>query len=116
MIAGGGETGYHLAQALDQDRFTVLLMESDRKRSEHLAAGLKHVTVVQCDAKIARLLGKPAQFLEGNAVHSGDNSFVENENFFEVLLVHVTYDCGHRASVGVLAGTRKTIDLEENFE
>ena len=50
MIAGGGETGYHLARALENDRFSVLLMESDPSRCEHVAAGLKRATVVQCDA------------------------------------------------------------------
>ena len=50
MIAGGGETGYHLAKVLNTDRFNVLLMEADLERCEHLAARLPHVTVIQCDA------------------------------------------------------------------
>lgn len=72
--------------------------------------------LMHCDTKIARLFGKPAQFFKRNAVHGGDNRFVKNESFFEVLVAHVTYDCRHRVSVGVLAGARKTIDLKENFE
>ncbi len=50
VIAGGGETGYHLARALEGLRFTVVLLEADRQRSEFLAANLKHTTVVHSDA------------------------------------------------------------------
>ncbi len=51
VIAGGGETGYHLAQALQGRRFAVVLMEADRDRCEFLASHLKHATVVHCDAR-----------------------------------------------------------------
>ncbi len=51
VIAGGGETGYHLARVLEGRRFAVLLIEKDRKRSEFLAAHLKHATVVNADAQ-----------------------------------------------------------------
>ncbi len=51
VIAGGGETGYHLARVLQGRRFAVLLMEKDRKRCEFLAAHLKHATVVNADAQ-----------------------------------------------------------------
>ena len=50
VIAGGGETGYHLARALESDRFSVLLMEESEERCELLANNLKGVTVVQADA------------------------------------------------------------------
>ena len=50
VIAGGGETGYHLARALESRRFAVVLMDSDHERCEFLAAHLKHATVVNCDA------------------------------------------------------------------
>lgn len=56
MIAGGGETGYHLAKVLDERRFSVLLMESDLNRCEKLAARLPHVTVIQCDATSRNVL------------------------------------------------------------
>jgi len=51
VIAGGGETGYHLAQVLEGNRFSVLLMEKDRARCEFLAAHLKQTTVVHVDAQ-----------------------------------------------------------------
>jgi len=50
-IAGGGETGYHLAQVLEGPRFNVMLMDVDRRRCEFLAAHLKHTTVVNADAQ-----------------------------------------------------------------
>jgi trk system potassium uptake protein TrkA len=51
VIAGGGETGYHLARVLEGPRFAIVLMEADRNRCEFLAAHLKHTTVVHCDAQ-----------------------------------------------------------------
>lgn len=50
VIAGGGETGYHLARALEGLRFSVLMMDYDRDRCDFLAANLKHSTVVHSDA------------------------------------------------------------------
>jgi trk system potassium uptake protein TrkA len=52
VIAGGGETGYHLARVLEGPRFAVLLMEKDRGRCEYLAAHLKYTTVVNADAQL----------------------------------------------------------------
>ncbi len=51
VIAGGGETGYHLARVLEGRRFAVLLIEKDRQRCEFLAAHLKYATVVNADAQ-----------------------------------------------------------------
>jgi trk system potassium uptake protein TrkA len=51
VIAGGGETGYHLARALEGQRFAVVLMEADHERCEYLASHLKHATVVNADIK-----------------------------------------------------------------
>lgn len=51
VIAGGGETGYHLARVLEGHRCGVVLMETNRQRCEFLAAHLKHVTVVNADAQ-----------------------------------------------------------------
>jgi len=51
VIAGGGETGYHLARALEGRRFSILLMETDRARCEFLAAHLDQTTVVNADAQ-----------------------------------------------------------------
>ncbi|MCP4193611.1 MAG: Trk system potassium transporter TrkA [Planctomycetaceae bacterium] len=50
VIAGGGETGYHLSRILEDRRYAITLMESDPKRCEFLATNLTHVTVVQADA------------------------------------------------------------------
>jgi len=51
VIAGGGETGYHLAKALEGRDYAVLVMEADRARCEFLASHLKHATVVNADIK-----------------------------------------------------------------
>ncbi len=50
VIAGGGETGYHLARSLQGDRFSVVLMEQSSERSEFLAQHLIKSTVVHADA------------------------------------------------------------------
>ena len=49
VIAGGGETGYHLARVLEGRRFAVVLIESDRDRCDFLASHLKYATVVHND-------------------------------------------------------------------
>ena len=50
VIAGGGETGFHLASMLEGLHFAVMIMESNRARCDTLAAKLKHTTVVHSDA------------------------------------------------------------------
>lgn len=50
VIAGGGETGYHLARALDGDRHRVLLLEHNPQRCDYLASHLTRATVVCADA------------------------------------------------------------------
>jgi trk system potassium uptake protein TrkA len=50
VIAGGGETGYHLARTLEGQRFDVMLMEANADRCQFLANHLKYSTVVQADA------------------------------------------------------------------
>ncbi len=50
VIAGGGETGFHLARALDGERHKVLLLESDPVRCDYLASHLSRATVLCCDA------------------------------------------------------------------
>ncbi|MCA9180270.1 MAG: Trk system potassium transporter TrkA, partial [Planctomycetales bacterium] len=50
VIAGGGETGYHLARALDAERHRVLLLEHDPQRCDYLASHLTRATVVCADA------------------------------------------------------------------
>jgi trk system potassium uptake protein TrkA len=50
MIAGGGETGYHLANLLGREDFRVVLLEMDAHRCERLAKLLPHATIVQANA------------------------------------------------------------------
>jgi trk system potassium uptake protein TrkA len=50
VIAGGGETGYHLARTLEGERFNIVLMDESLERCEFLSSNLQHVTVVQADA------------------------------------------------------------------
>jgi len=50
VIAGGGETGYHLARTLENEDYAVVLMEESTDRCEYLANHLSRTTVVQADA------------------------------------------------------------------
>lgn len=50
VIAGGGETGYHLARTLEGERFNIVLMDESLERCEFLSSNLQRVTVVQADA------------------------------------------------------------------
>lgn len=50
VIAGGGETGYHLARTLENEDYAVVLMEESTERCEYLANHLSKTTVVQADA------------------------------------------------------------------
>ena len=50
IIAGGGETGYHLALLLEGRRFNVMLLEADPQRCEYLADKLDGTTVLRADA------------------------------------------------------------------
>lgn len=50
VIAGGGETGYHLARTLEGERFSIMLMDESRERCEFLSSNLQRATVVQADA------------------------------------------------------------------
>ena len=50
VIAGGGETGYHLARTLEGERFRIMVMETSAERCAFLAENLQRSTVVQADA------------------------------------------------------------------
>jgi trk system potassium uptake protein TrkA len=50
MIAGGGETGYHLADSLSRRDYRIVMLERDEDRCEHLAKLLPDVTVVHANA------------------------------------------------------------------
>ncbi len=56
VIAGGGETGYHLARTLETEQFAVVIMEESAERSEYLANHLQRATVVRADATRRRVL------------------------------------------------------------
>lgn len=50
VIAGGGETGYHLARILENHRYDVKLMEESPERCDVLSRTLHHTTVIHADA------------------------------------------------------------------
>jgi trk system potassium uptake protein TrkA len=50
VIAGGGETGYHLARLLEGYRFSVKVIDVESERAEFLANNLKSATVVKANA------------------------------------------------------------------
>lgn len=56
VIAGGGETGYHLAQCLSGRRYRVMVIEQNHDRCEYLAKSLPHVTVVQADGRRRKVM------------------------------------------------------------
>ncbi|MEM7810124.1 MAG: Trk system potassium transporter TrkA [Planctomycetota bacterium] len=49
VIAGGGDVGYNLARVLERGRFSVVIIERDRRRCEELADKLDDATVLQAD-------------------------------------------------------------------
>ena len=51
VIAGCGETGYHLAIVLENRGYRVTVMDMDRTRCDFLASHLKRSTVVRSDAR-----------------------------------------------------------------
>ena len=56
MIAGGGKTGYFLAQKLVEYGASVKIIEQDRVRCEYLSAELNKVLVINADATETSLL------------------------------------------------------------
>ncbi len=50
MIAGGGETGYHLADSLSPHDYRTVLLERDADRCDHLAKLLPQTTVIHANA------------------------------------------------------------------
>ncbi len=50
IIAGGGETGFHLARSLEGEHYNVVLMETDEERCHYLARRLPKATVLHADA------------------------------------------------------------------
>ncbi len=50
VIAGGGETGLHLAQTLEREGFPLTILEQDIDRCNELAKLLENTAIVNCDA------------------------------------------------------------------
>jgi trk system potassium uptake protein TrkA len=50
MIAGGGETGYHLADSLSRRDFRIVMLDRDADRCDQLAKQLPQVTIVHANA------------------------------------------------------------------
>ncbi len=50
VIAGGGETGSHLARTLEREGYTVMILENSEERCKKLATMLDTTLVVHCDA------------------------------------------------------------------
>lgn len=51
VIAGGGETGYQLAQLLQSRRFSLVILEWDKPRCEFLAKQLEHADIIHTDIR-----------------------------------------------------------------
>lgn len=56
VIAGGGETGFHLASILEVSHFNVMVIEESEDRCEMLSRNLEHTTVVISDASSRSVL------------------------------------------------------------
>lgn len=56
VIAGGGETGLHLARMLERETFKVMLIERDKDRCQILAGLLENTSVVHDDATVREVL------------------------------------------------------------
>jgi trk system potassium uptake protein TrkA len=50
MIAGGGETGYHLADSLSRRDYRIVILERNADRCDQLAKQLPDVTVIHANA------------------------------------------------------------------
>lgn len=56
VIAGGGETGLHLARMLEREAFKVMLIERDKDRCQLLSGMLESTSVVHDDATVREVL------------------------------------------------------------
>ncbi|MDB4679088.1 Trk system potassium transporter TrkA [bacterium] len=56
MIAGGGETGYHLADSLSRRDYRIVMLESDPDRCDTLARLLPDATVIHANANRRTIL------------------------------------------------------------
>ena len=56
IIAGGGETGLHLARMLERETFKVTVIEKDEPRTQLLATLLSRATVIRGDARRREVL------------------------------------------------------------
>lgn len=56
MIAGGGETGYHLADALTRRHYRIVLLERNPDRCEQIAKMFPKVTVIHANANRRSIL------------------------------------------------------------
>ncbi len=56
MIAGGGETGYHLAGSLSSHDYRIVLLERNLDRCDHLSKTLPNVTVINANANRRSIL------------------------------------------------------------
>ncbi|TWU33007.1 Trk system potassium transporter TrkA [Novipirellula artificiosorum] len=56
MIAGGGETGYHLAGSLSPHDYRIVMLEQDMDRCEQLSKFLPEVTVIHANANRRSIL------------------------------------------------------------
>lgn len=56
VIAGGGETGLHLARILERERFKLLIIERDEKRCHELANQLEKTSIIHSTATDAEVL------------------------------------------------------------
>jgi len=50
VIAGGGETGLHLARKLERDNFDVTVMDECEERCDYLSRSLTFATIINADA------------------------------------------------------------------
>ena len=64
VIAGGGETGLHLAKILERERFTLMLIERDEARCQLLAKQLANASIIHAVATDAETL---EEYRVGNA-------------------------------------------------
>jgi trk system potassium uptake protein TrkA len=56
VIAGGGETGLHLAQTLEREGYSLTVLEQDNQRCTALAKLLENAAIVNCDARLRESL------------------------------------------------------------
>lgn len=96
ILVGGGELGVHVARALQQDGFHVVLIERDRERCQELAKILDQAVVLHAD-------GTNTALLEEEGVASADVFIaISHEDELNLMASVLAKDLGARRCIALV--------------